>query len=66
MCMYVGGEVGDFVLLMYVRAGFCIDTFFFLPSQAQFKEKSAVEGAIVSVGLYSYPVLQAADVLLYK
>lgn len=32
----------------------------------QFKEKSKGEGESVAVGLFTYPVLQAADVLLYQ
>ena len=32
----------------------------------QFKEKSAAARELVSAGLFLYPVLQAADVLLYK
>ena len=32
----------------------------------QFKEKSAKQAGSASLGLFSYPVLQAADVLLYK
>jgi tryptophanyl-tRNA synthetase len=36
-----------------------------LNRMTQFKEKSGKDKAGVSVGLYDYPVLQAADVLLY-
>jgi tryptophanyl-tRNA synthetase len=32
----------------------------------QFKDKSARQQELVSAGLFTYPVLQAADVLLYK
>jgi tryptophanyl-tRNA synthetase len=32
----------------------------------QFKEKSGKHKERSSVGLYTYPVLQAADILLYK
>ncbi|CAL7959789.1 Tryptophan--tRNA ligase [Alphaproteobacteria bacterium] len=32
----------------------------------QFKEKSVGKGESVSVGLYTYPILMAADILLYK
>ena len=32
----------------------------------QFKEKSGVQRELVSVGLFSYPVLMAADVLAYR
>jgi tryptophanyl-tRNA synthetase len=37
-----------------------------LRRMVQFKEKSRSEGESVSVALLTYPVLQAADVLLYK
>jgi tryptophanyl-tRNA synthetase len=37
-----------------------------LNRMTQFKEKSGKDREGSSVGLYSYPVLQAADVLLYK
>jgi len=32
----------------------------------QFKDKSDTQGSRVSVGLFTYPVLQAADILLYQ
>jgi tryptophanyl-tRNA synthetase len=37
-----------------------------LRRMVQFKEKSKGESGSVSVGLFTYPVLQAADVLLYQ
>lgn len=37
-----------------------------LRRMVQFKEKSKGEAESVSVGLFTYPVLQAADVLLYR
>jgi tryptophanyl-tRNA synthetase len=37
-----------------------------LNRMTQFKEKSAGQRELVSAGLFLYPVLQAADVLLYK
>ena len=37
-----------------------------LRRMVQFKEKSKSEGESVGVGLFTYPVLQAADVLLYR
>jgi tryptophanyl-tRNA synthetase len=36
-----------------------------LERMTQFKDKSAGKGESVSVGLFSYPVLMAADILLY-
>ncbi len=37
-----------------------------LKRMTQFKDKAAQHKANVNVGLFSYPVLQAADILLYK
>jgi tryptophanyl-tRNA synthetase len=37
-----------------------------LNRMTQFKEKSGKNRESVSVGLYTYPVLQAADILLYR
>src|ERR1700730_6776240 len=37
-----------------------------LNRMTQFKEKSGAQRDLVSAGLFFYPVLQAADVLLYK
>jgi len=38
----------------------------FLERMTQFKEKSSQHKKNVNVGLFTYPVLQAADILLYK
>jgi len=43
----------------------CVATFGELGRMPQFKEKAAGRGESVSVGLFDYPVLQAADILLY-
>jgi tryptophanyl-tRNA synthetase len=43
----------------------CIAGFGELRKMPQFKEKSAGQGESVSVGLFDYPVLQTADILLY-
>lgn len=37
-----------------------------LERMTQFKDKSARQAANINAGLFTYPVLQAADVLLYK
>ena len=37
-----------------------------LDRMTQFKEKAGKNKERASVGLYTYPVLQAADILLYK
>jgi tryptophanyl-tRNA synthetase len=44
----------------------CVARMGWLNRMTQFKEKSGKDREGASVGLYSYPVLQAADVLLYK
>jgi tryptophanyl-tRNA synthetase len=44
----------------------CVARFGELRRMVQFKEKSKGEGESVGVGLFTYPVLQAADVLLYQ
>jgi tryptophanyl-tRNA synthetase len=43
----------------------CVTGFGELRKMPQFKEKSLGQGESVSVGLFDYPVLQAADILLY-
>jgi len=43
----------------------CVASYGELSRMVQFKEKSATAGESVSVGLFTYPVLQAADILLY-
>jgi tryptophanyl-tRNA synthetase len=43
----------------------CVATFGELGRMPQFKEKSAGRDTSVSVGLFDYPVLQSADILLY-
>jgi tryptophanyl-tRNA synthetase len=43
----------------------CVATFGELGRMPQFREKSAGRDASVSVGLFDYPVLQTADILLY-
>lgn len=37
-----------------------------LDKMTQFKDKSEKQGETTSIGLYDYPVLQAADILLYS
>lgn len=49
----------------------CVTSYGELTRQAQFKEKSQIvnqeyKDQIVSSGLFTYPVLQAADILIYK
>ncbi|MFK8183027.1 MAG: tryptophan--tRNA ligase [Phormidesmis sp.] len=44
----------------------CITPLGWLERMIQFKEKAKKQGENVSVGLMDYPVLQAADILLYE
>ncbi len=44
----------------------CITPLNWLERMIQFKEKAKKQGENVSVGLMDYPVLQAADILLYE
>ena len=44
----------------------CITPLNWLERMIQFKEKAIKQGEEVSVGLLDYPVLQAADILLYE
>lgn len=44
----------------------CITPLTWLERMIQFKEKAIKQGENVSVGLQGYPILQAADILLYE
>ncbi|MDP1778390.1 MAG: tryptophan--tRNA ligase, partial [Brevundimonas sp.] len=44
----------------------CVARLGWLDRMTQFKEKTGKHKERASVGLYTYPVLQAADILLYK
>ncbi len=44
----------------------CVARIGWLSRMTQFKEKSGKNAEAMSVGLYDYPVLQAADILLFK
>src|SRR5689334_2110317 len=44
----------------------CVARLGWLDRMTQFKEKSGAHKERSSVGLYTYPVLQAADILVYK
>ncbi len=58
--IFVQGEVSEHVELAWVLG--CLTPLGWLNRMTQFKEKSADNEAL---GLYSYPVLMAADILLY-
>ena len=44
----------------------CVARMGWLDRMTQFKDKAGKDAERVSVGLYTYPVLQAADILVYK
>ncbi|HET6848068.1 MAG TPA: tryptophan--tRNA ligase, partial [Gaiellales bacterium] len=44
----------------------CLTGFGEAGRMTQFKDKSARQGDRVTVGLYTYPILQAADILIYQ
>ena len=43
----------------------CVTSFGELSRMTQFKDKSARQKDFISAGLFTYPALQAADILLY-
>jgi tryptophanyl-tRNA synthetase len=67
--LFIQSLVPEHVELCWILSCFCSNGE--LQRMTQFKEKSESEkmqekGNIVSTGLFIYPVLQAADILLYK
>src|SRR6476661_7908626 len=63
--LFVQSQVPEHAQLAWVLG--CITGFGEASRMTQFKDKSAKQGADrSSVGLFTYPVLQAADILLYQ
>jgi tryptophanyl-tRNA synthetase len=63
--LFVQSQVPEHAQLEWVLA--CITGFGEAGRMIQFKDKSAKQGAdSATVGLFAYPVLQAADILLYQ
>ena len=62
--LFVQSDVPEHTELTWVLL--CVARMGELRRMIQFKEKSKGETESVGVGLFTYPVLQAADVLLYK
>jgi tryptophanyl-tRNA synthetase len=63
--LFVQSHVPEHVQLSWVME--CLARFGEASRMTQFKDKSQREGpASTSVGLFTYPVLQAADILLYQ
>lgn len=61
--IFVQSQVREHVELMWILS--CLTGFGEAGRMTQFKDKSA-KGDSASVGLFTYPVLQAADILLYQ
>lgn len=67
--LFIQSLVPEHAELCWILSCFC--SYGELQRMTQFKDKSESEkvqekGNIVSVGLFTYPVLQAADILIYK
>jgi len=62
--MFLQSDVPAHVQLSWILS--CLAPFGELERMVQFKEKSEMNPAAVNVGLFSYPILQAADILLYR
>ncbi|MDC8832110.1 tryptophan--tRNA ligase [Alteromonas gilva] len=62
--LFVQSQVPEHAQLAWVLN--CYTQMGELNRMTQFKDKSAKNVANINVGLYSYPVLQAADILLYQ
>ena len=62
--LFVQGHVGgQHAEMQWILS--CVATYGELRRMHQFKDKSTAKGENVSAGLFTYPVLQAADILLY-
>jgi tryptophanyl-tRNA synthetase len=64
-CVFVQSQVPEHAELAWVMQ--CITGFGEAGRMTQFKDKTAKQGAeAASVGLFTYPILQAADILVYQ
>ncbi|RJL23662.1 tryptophan--tRNA ligase [Bailinhaonella thermotolerans] len=61
--VFVQSQVPEHTELQWVMA--CLTGFGEASRMTQFKDKAAKQ-AVASVGLFTYPILQAADILLYQ
>lgn len=62
--VFVQGDVAEHTELAWVLS--CVARMGELERMTQFKDKSTGKGERVGVGLFTYPVLMASDILLYK
>lgn len=64
-CVFVQSQVPEHAELAWVMQ--CLTGFGEASRMTQFKDKSARQGTdAASVGLFTYPILQAADILVYR
>jgi tryptophanyl-tRNA synthetase len=63
-CVFVQSDVSEHAELAWVLN--CVARMGELERMTQFKDKSSGKGEKVSVGLFTYPVLMASDILLYQ
>ncbi len=62
--LFAQSDVPEHTQLSWVLS--CLAPFGEMERMIQFKEKSEANPSSVNVGLFSYPILQAADILLYR
>ena len=62
--LFIQSQVPSHAELMWVLS--CYTQFGELSRMTQFKDKSAKHADNVNLGLFAYPTLMAADILLYK
>jgi tryptophanyl-tRNA synthetase len=62
--LFVQSHVPEHTQLAWVLG--CLTGFGEASRMTQFKDKAARDGGAATVGLFTYPVLQAADILLYR
>jgi tryptophanyl-tRNA synthetase len=63
-CLFVQSHVSEHTELAWVLS--CVTPLSELQRMTQFKDKSQKQDKNINTGLLNYPILQAADVLLYK
>jgi len=62
--LFIQSQVPQHTHLAWILS--CLAPFGEMERMVQFKEKSEMNPAAVNVGLFAYPILQAADILLYR
>jgi tryptophanyl-tRNA synthetase len=62
--LFIQSHVPEHTQLAWMLS--CLAPFGEMERMVQFKEKSEANPSAVNVGLFSYPILQSADILLYR